>query len=96
MDFVNLLQWPAMAATIIAAWLVASKSPHRRNIGFWIFLASNALWIAWALHGDAPALIAMQVGLATMNIRGAMKTGFASEEQEEDPERPAAAQDAAG
>jgi hypothetical protein len=30
----------------------------------------------WALHVDAPALIALQVGLATMNIRGAVKSGF--------------------
>jgi hypothetical protein len=68
------LQWPAMIVTVLAAWLVASNSKHRRNIGFWIFLASNALWIAWAWQAHAWALIVLQVALAGMNIRGAAKT----------------------
>lgn len=74
MNPINLLQWPAMVFTIAAAWLIASSRRGRRNLGFWIFLLSNVLWIAWGLHVDAPALVAMQVVLATMNIRGAMKT----------------------
>lgn len=68
------LQWPAMIVTVLAAWLVASSSRHRRNIGFWIFLASNALWIAWGWQAHAWALIVLQVALAAMNIRGAAKT----------------------
>jgi hypothetical protein len=76
MNLFDLLQWPAMAVTIAAAWLVGSSQRGRRNAGFWLFLVSNALWIAWALQGNAPALIVLQVGLAAMNIRGAMKTGF--------------------
>jgi hypothetical protein len=68
------LQWPAMIVTVLAAWLVASNSKHRRNIGFWIFLASNALWIAWGWQAHAWALIVLQVALAAMNIRGAAKT----------------------
>ena len=68
------LQWPAMVVTVLAAWLVASNSKHRRNVGFWIFLASNALWIAWAWQAHAWALIVLQVALAAMNIRGAAKT----------------------
>ena len=63
-----------MAVTIAAAWLVASTNTRRRNAGFWAFLLSNGLWIAWGMHVDAPALIAMQVVLAMMNIRGALKT----------------------
>jgi hypothetical protein len=39
-----------------------------------LFLLSNALWIAWGLYSVAPALIALQFGLAAMNIRGAIKT----------------------
>lgn len=74
MDIVDLLQWPAMLVTLIASWLVASSHAGKRNAGFWVFLFSNALWVAWALHVDAPALIALQVGLAAMNVRGAMKT----------------------
>ncbi len=74
MEWLDLIQWPAMAVTILAAWLVASTQPVRRNIGFWLFLTSNALWIAWGWSDGAMALIALQVALAAMNIRGAMKT----------------------
>ena len=74
MDSLNLLQWPAMAVTVAASWLVGSSQEARRNVGFWIFLLSNALWVAWGLHAGAPALIALQVALAAINIRGAMKT----------------------
>lgn len=73
MDFLNLLQWPAMLVTLAAAWLVASRSAQRREAGFWVFLLSNALWVAWGWHTGAPALIALQVGLAALNIRGAIK-----------------------
>ena len=74
MDGLSLLQWPAMAVTVVAAWLVASTRPARRHAGFWLFLASNVLWVAWGLHAGAWALIALQVGLAALNIRGLFKT----------------------
>lgn len=74
MDFLDLVQWPAMVATVIAAWLVASQSKRRRNWGFWWFLASNVLWAAWGWHASAYALIVLQVCLAALNIRGARKT----------------------
>ena len=74
MDWLNLLQWPAMAVTVAASWLVGSSQEARRNVGFWIFLLSNALWVVWGLHAGAPALIVLQVALAAMNIRGAVKT----------------------
>ena len=67
------VQWPAMAVTLVAAWLVASQSRKRRGHGFWWFIASNVLWIAWAWHVHAWALIALQVGLFVMNVRGAAK-----------------------
>ena len=79
MDFVNLLQWPAMAVTIFASWLIASTHEKRRNAGFWVFLLSNAVWAVWGWHTQAWALIALQFGLAAMNIRGAMKTEKASD-----------------
>lgn len=69
----DLLQWPAMAASIVAAWLVASTQKRRRSWGFWIFLASNALWVAWGWPAHAYALVALQVCLAVMNIRGIAK-----------------------
>lgn len=74
MDWVNLLQWPAMLVTVTAAWLVASSKEERRNTGFWVFLLSNGLWVVWGLHDEAMALVALQIALAAMNIRGAMKT----------------------
>ena len=73
MEWVALIQWPAMVATIVAAWLVAARSPRRRMIGFWVFLVSNVLWVVWGLHDHAYALIALQVALAALNIRGVLK-----------------------
>jgi hypothetical protein len=67
------LQWPAMVVTIVAAWFTGSTSEWRRKWGFWIFLLSNALWIVWAFHMRAWALLLLQVFLAAMNIRGARK-----------------------
>lgn len=74
MEWLGFVQWPAMAATLAAAWLVASRDPRRRNVGFWIFVASNAMWIAWGWHAAAYALIVLQVGLFFLNVRGAKKT----------------------
>jgi hypothetical protein len=73
MDWFNVLQWPAMVVTVAAAWLVASQRKLRRNWGFWLFLLSNVLWIAWGLYDRAYALIVLQLALAIMNIRGAVK-----------------------
>jgi len=68
--WLDFIQWPAMAVTVIGAWLVASKRKFKRNWGFWTFLLSNALWIVWAIGDRAYALILLQVCLAVMNIRG--------------------------
>ena len=73
MEFLDLVQWPAMVASIIAAWLVGARRKERRQAGFWWFLASNVLWIAWGWHTKAWALIALQFALAALNIRGARK-----------------------
>ena len=63
-----------MVASVLAAWLVASSHAQRRNVGFWVFLASNVLWVAWGWHTHAYALIALQVMLSLMNVRGLKKT----------------------
>ena len=73
MDLLDLVQWPAMLVTLLAAWLVASSKEARRNIGFWLFLGSNALWILWGVHSGAVALVTLQIGMAAMNIRGVLK-----------------------
>ena len=70
----DLLQWPAMVITVVASWLVASTTESKRNWGFWVFMLSNVLWIAWGVQAGATALIVLQVCLAVMNIRGAKKT----------------------
>ena len=74
MNVWDLLQWPAMVVTITASWLVASDQVKRRNYGFWVFLVSNVLWIAWAVPSKAWALVVLQIALFAMNVRGAAKT----------------------
>jgi hypothetical protein len=72
-DILNLAQWPAMAVTVTAAWLVASQSKTKRGIGFWVFIVSNVLWIVWGWHDHAYALIFLQLCLAGLNLRGILK-----------------------
>lgn len=82
MDAIDIVQWPAMFLTLLAGWLVASSQSRRRLIGFWIFLASNVLWVIWGVNDEAWALVLLQVCLAMLNVRGAFnQTG--SEEMAE-------------
>ena len=81
MTMLDLAQWPAMMITVIAAWFVASTQRRRRRIGFWLYLVSNVLWVAWGIHSAAYALILLQVCLAVMNIRGERKTAGAREQE---------------
>jgi hypothetical protein len=73
MDWLDLVQWPAMAVTVVSAWMVGSQRKWQRNEGFWLFLISNALWVIWAAHDRAYALILLQLCLATLNLRGIYK-----------------------
>jgi hypothetical protein len=73
MDYLDLLQWPAMVVTVAAAYLVASRSARKRSFGFWCFLASNVLWVVWGFHDRAWALVGLQFCLAALNIRGVYK-----------------------
>lgn len=70
---IDLLQWPAMFATVLAAWWVGSQKKNRRQWGFWTFLVSNVLWVIWGWHDHAYALVALQFALAAINMRGAAK-----------------------
>lgn len=70
MQLVDSVQWAAFAVSVTAAWLVASQRKPRRKIGFWVFLLSNLLWVVWGVHANAYGLIALQVCLGAMNIRG--------------------------
>jgi hypothetical protein len=73
MDWMQHLQWPAMAVTLLSAYLVGAQSKTQRQWGFWFFLLSNVLWVAWGWHANAYALIILQFGLAALNIRGVSK-----------------------
>ena len=73
MEWIDHVQWPAMAVTLLSAWLVASQNKTRRQWGFWLFLLSNVLWVVWGWHARAYALIALQIGLAILNTRGVAK-----------------------
>ncbi|RTQ30699.1 hypothetical protein EJP69_28910 [Variovorax gossypii] len=73
-EVLDLVQWPAFVASLSAAWLIASSAKPRRNVGFGTFLLSNVLWTVWALHTSATALVALQVCLAALNVRGLFKT----------------------
>lgn len=72
-QWISQIQWPAMVVTVFASWAVASQSKRKRKVGFWTFLFSNVLWIAWGLHDHAYALVVLQGALAFLNIRGALK-----------------------
>ena len=77
-DLIDAVQWPAMVVTVAASWLVGSTHRHRRSAGFWLFIASNVLWVAWGWHGGAPALVVLQACLAVMNVRGLLKARAAT------------------
>lgn len=66
----DFLQWPAMLVTVVAVWLVGYQSKAERKYGFWAFLASNVLWVAWGIPAGAWALVVLQFALAALNIRG--------------------------
>lgn len=76
-DLIDSVQWPAMAVTVGASWLVGSTHRRRRAVGFWLFILSNALWVTWGWHSHAPALVVLQACLAVMNVRGLFKADAA-------------------
>jgi len=69
----DMLQWPAMGATLVAAWLVGCQTKRERSWGFYWFIASNVLWAIWGWHAHAYALILLQLGLFAVNLRGRKK-----------------------
>lgn len=90
MDWLDALQWPAMAVTVLATWLVGCRAARQRKIGFWLFLASNALWVGWGWHTQAWALVVLQFALAVLNVRGQAEARKARRSGGPDAERSAA------
>lgn len=76
---IDFLQWPAMAITLCAAFLVGARRANRRIFGFYTFILSNVLWIIWGVHDQAWALIALQMGLLAMNVRGIFRNEAVAE-----------------
>jgi hypothetical protein len=72
-SLIDLLQWPAMAVTLCAAYLVGARHALRRTFGFYTFIVSNIMWIVWGVHDGAWALIALQAGLLAMNVRAIIR-----------------------
>ncbi len=72
-DLIGMLQWPAMAVSLVAAWLMASKHADKRVIAFWLLTLGNLMWIAWGWGDSAYALIVLNLGLMALNIRAIRK-----------------------
>ena len=72
-DWLAYLEWPAMAVSLVAAWLIASKNPHKRVWAFVMLIVGNLMWIAWGWGDSAWALIALNIGLMALNVRGIVK-----------------------
>jgi hypothetical protein len=83
-DWLGWLQWPAMVVSVVAAFLVGSTAAGRRKAGFWVFLFSNLLWIAWGVPAQAYALVCLQVALGVMNVRGMRKNEKEQRKEEGD------------
>ena len=62
-----------MAISLAAAYLLASQKPEKRIIAFWLLIVGNVMWIAWGWGESAFALIALNVGLMALNVRGIFK-----------------------
>lgn len=60
----DLIQWPAMVATVIAAWMVDSQKKFKRNWGFLVVPVQQCAIDRVGLAQDgAYALIVLQVAL---------------------------------
>lgn len=81
MDYINLLQWPGMACSLLGAYLLGSQSPRTRIIGFTVFCLSNILWTVWGVSESAYALIVLQLGLFGFNVRGIRRNESSIDEE---------------
>jgi hypothetical protein len=72
-DVLALLEWPAMAISLAAAWWMGSQRAERRILAFSLLIVGNLLWIGWGWGESAWALIALNVGLLGLNVRGIAK-----------------------
>ena len=76
-EFIALLDWPAMAISLFAAWVMASRKPEKRVWAFGMYIAGNVMWIAWGWGEEAWALIVLNLALMALNVRGIYKNEHA-------------------
>jgi hypothetical protein len=76
-EVLALLEWPAMAITLAAAWWMGSQRATRRILAFSLLIVGNLLWIGWGWGESAWALIALNLGLLGLNVRGIAKNDAA-------------------
>jgi len=72
-DWFALLEWPAMLVSLAAAWWMGSRKAGKRVLAFALLIVGNLMWIAWGWGEQAWGLIALNVGLMALNIRGIVK-----------------------
>ena len=72
-EFFALLEWPAMAISLAAAWWMGSTKAKKRIVAFVLLIVGNLMWIAWGYGEGAWALIALNVGLLALNVRAIFK-----------------------
>ena len=72
-EVLALLEWPAMAISLAAAWWMGSQRAERRILAFSLLIVGNLLWIGWGWGESAWALIALNIGLLGLNVRGIAK-----------------------
>ena len=82
-DMLALLEWPAMAISLVAAYLLGSIHTTKRIVAFVMLIIGNLMWIGWGWGDGAKALIALNVGLMVLNIRAIMKNEEAKKEEDE-------------
>ena len=72
-NFFAMLEWPAMAVSLAAAYWMGSTKAKKRIVAFLMLILGNLMWIAWGWGEQAWALIALNVGLMALNVRAIFK-----------------------
>ena len=62
-----------MGISLAAAWWLGSKNPKKRIWAFGLLILGNLMWIGWGWGESAYALIALNLGLMALNVRGIRK-----------------------
>ena len=66
----DLVGWLGALTAMIGAGLFAMRSGRWSKWGFVAFLASNLLWIAWAIYTGATHLLVQNLGFTVTSVIG--------------------------